>query len=68
MEVIADDPIKANCIKKIFSNPQYKVGYFLRTIEGNLKIIGSVPAEQNHSSVAAYLGKGANWSILEHVG
>jgi hypothetical protein len=36
-------------------------------IEGNLKMMCSVPAEQNHSSVAAHLGKGANWSILGHV-
>jgi hypothetical protein len=25
-----------------------------------------VPAEQNHSSICAHLGRGANWSIVEH--
>jgi hypothetical protein len=67
MEVIADDPIKASYVEKIYENPQYYSGHFLRTIPGNLKMMGSAPAEQNHSSVAAHLGKGANWTIPEHV-
>jgi hypothetical protein len=25
-----------------------------------------VSAEQNHSSIIAHLGKGANWSVVEH--
>ena len=28
---------------------------------------GSAPAEQNHSSVVAHLGKGANWGVAEHI-
>jgi hydrogenase maturation factor len=28
---------------------------------------GSAPAEQNHSSVVAHLGKGANWGVAEHL-
>ena len=28
---------------------------------------GDVAAEQNHSSVAAYLGDGAAWTILENI-
>ncbi len=32
-----------------------------------LSLNGSVPAKQNHSSVAAHLGLGASWSIMEQV-
>jgi hypothetical protein len=28
---------------------------------------GSAPAEQNHSSAVAHLGKGANWGVAEHL-
>jgi hypothetical protein len=27
----------------------------------------SVPAEQNHVSVVAHLGKGANWGVAKHL-
>ena len=30
-------------------------------------MMGDAPAEQNHASVAAHLGQGANWTISEHV-
>ena len=51
----------------IYNNPGYYAGYVLRNIEGNRVFRGSVPAEQNHSSVIAYLGEGGNWSIMEHM-
>jgi hypothetical protein len=67
IEVISDDPLKASYVEKIFKNPEYYSGYYLRQIEGNLMMMGDAPAEQNHSSVAAHLGNGANWTISEHV-
>ena len=33
----------------------------------NMRIRGSTPAEQNHSSIVSILGPGASWSICEHV-
>ena len=30
-------------------------------------LLGSVPAEQNHSSIIAYIGDGGNWSIMLHM-
>jgi hypothetical protein len=42
-------------------------GWFLKKIEGNLLLHGSVPVQQNHSSVAAHLGAGASWSVAEQV-
>jgi hypothetical protein len=67
MEAIAEDPIKASYVEKIFRNPKYYSGYYVRRIPGNLKMMGDAPAEQNHASVVAHLGKGASWSIPEHV-
>ena len=61
------DPRKLNKLKKIHNNSSYYCGYVLRAIRCNLKSQGSVPAEQNHSSVIAYLGKGnASSSIMVH--
>ena len=61
------DPIKLEKLDNIYNNPGYYAGYFLRNIEGNRVFRGSVPAEQNHSSVIAYLGEGGNSSIMEHM-
>ena len=65
-QVLKDDPAKRAKLDNIYSNPKYYAGYHVRSIDGNLKAKGSVPAEQNHSSVVAWLGKGATWSIMEH--
>ncbi len=32
-----------------------------------MRLLGSVPAEQNHSSVVSHLGKGAMWDIWEQL-
>jgi hypothetical protein len=52
---------------KIYGNPSHFAGWYLRTIEGNLLLNGSVPAEKSHSSMAAHLGAGASWSVVEQV-
>ena len=67
MSLIEDDPLKGSYVQKIFNNHQCFGGYFLRQIPGNLRMMGDAPAEQNHASVAAHLGQGANWTISEHV-
>jgi hypothetical protein len=61
------DAEKFSALEGIYKNFSYFIGWFLKTIEGNLFLHGSVPAEQNHSSVAANLGLGASWSIVQHV-
>ena len=33
----------------------------------HLDLKGSVPAEQNHSSIISYFGDGASWTIMEHI-
>ena len=47
----------------IYQNPSYYVGCCLRDITGNMRYIGSVAAEINHSSAVVYLGEGANWTM-----
>jgi hypothetical protein len=61
------DAEKFSALEQIYNNPSHFAGWFLKKIEGNLLLHGSVPAEQNHSSVAAHLGAGASWSIAEQV-
>jgi hypothetical protein len=61
------DAGKFSSLEQIYNNPSHFAGWFLKKIEGNLLLHGSVPAEQNHSSVAAHLGAGASWSVAEQV-
>jgi hypothetical protein len=61
------DAEKFSSLEQIYNNPSHFAGWFLKKIEGNLLLHGSVPAEQNHSSVAAHLGAGASWSVVEQV-
>jgi hypothetical protein len=61
------DAEKYSALEKIHGNPSHFAGWYLKTIEGNLFLNGSVPAKQNHSSVATHLGAGASWSVVEQV-
>jgi hypothetical protein len=61
------DAKKFSALERIHKNPSHFAGWFLKTIEGNFFIHGSVPAEQNHSSVAAHLGSGVSWSVVVRV-
>jgi hypothetical protein len=54
-------------LKQIYKDPSHYAGWFLKNIEGNLLLNGSVPAKQNHSSVGAYLGRGGSWSVAKQV-
>jgi hypothetical protein len=65
--LLLHDAEKYSALEAIYKKPSHFAGWFLRNIEGNLFVNGSVPAEQNHSSVAAHLGAGASWSVVEHV-
>jgi hypothetical protein len=61
------DAEKLCVLQQIYNEPSHYAGWFLKNIEGNLLLDGSVPAEQNHSSVAAHLGRGGSWSVAEQV-
>ena len=65
--LLLHDASKFSALEEIYNDPSHFAGWFLRNIEGNLFLNGSVPAEQNHSSVAAHLGAGASWSVVEQV-
>ena len=56
-------PAMVEKLDKIFRNPKYYAGYYLRNISCNMCLHGSVRAEINHSSICAHLGEGANWEI-----
>ena len=60
-------PKKLELLNKIHSKPGYYSAFYTRIIEGNLLLLESVPAEQNHSYVASYLGKGSLWDIWEQL-
>ena len=52
---------------EIGHNETYYAGYYLRDITGNMNLMGSTPAEQNHASITFHLGKGASWSLAEQI-
>ena len=65
---LANDPRKLDKLNRIFDNPSYYFGYIIRGLVGNLKSRGSVPSEQNHASIFAYLGSGdAGMSIMRYL-
>ena len=67
LRAIENDPRKVDKLIAICHKEKYYAGYYLRGIEGNRSFQGSTPAEQNHASNVAHLGKGASWSIAEHI-
>ena len=67
VDKLQSDPAKLAKLDKIKSNPSYYAGYYLKKIRGHIEANGSVPAEQNHSSIVAYLDKGhSDWTIMAH--
>jgi hypothetical protein len=61
------DAKKFSALERFHKNPFHFAGWSLKTIEGNLFLHGSVPVEQNHSSVAAHLGSGASLSVCAQI-
>ena len=66
-EMLVGDAQKHSYLDQIINDPGYYAGWHLRQVEGNLDALGSVPAEQNHSSITARIGKGACWELVIHV-
>ena len=66
-QYLLGDANKFSSLEQIYKDPSHYAGWYLKNIEGNLLLNGSVPAEQNHSSVAAHLGRGGSWSVAEQV-
>jgi hypothetical protein len=67
-KLISSYPHLVMYIDEIHQNPSYYAGYFLKFLVGGaLGKNGSSGAEQNHSSVVAYNGKGANWCIADQL-
>ena len=60
-------PLQLELLDKIYNNPEYYSGYYIRTLPCNLRRKGDVPAEQNHASNVAHLGNGASWSMMKQV-
>ena len=58
-KLIINVPQQVELLDHIYNKPKYYSGYYVRTLLCNVKLKGSVPAEQNHSSTVANLGKGS---------
>jgi hypothetical protein len=63
---VRSDSNKTSYLLKVYNNPEYYAGWWLRNQEGHLNLLGSVPAEQNHASIKAHLGDGAMWYVADH--
>ena len=67
VEVVKNNPDMVSLLDNIKSKPSYYAGYWLRGVEYNLYMNGDAPAEQNHASNVAYLGRTQpTWSIMQH--
>jgi hypothetical protein len=64
---IRGNTIHEEYLRAIHENPRQYAGYKRRSIPGNLGLMGSAPAEQNHSSVTARVGPGGIMSITENM-
>ena len=53
-------------LEEIYAKPKYYSTWYLDTVPGNCGYKGST-AEQNHSSVTYWLGRGGAWSIAENI-
>ena len=51
----------------IYLDPVYYSGYYVKGTKCNLNVMGSTPAEQNHSSIVAFNGKSASWNIAQQL-
>jgi hypothetical protein len=60
-------PLHLESLENIHNNPLCCYKWHLNDLDGNFNFNGSVPAEQNHSSIAAHMGCGGNFAIAEHV-
>ena len=66
--LLQSDPLKLEKLDKIYGNPSYYAGYYLRSKAGNLNLNGSTASEQNHASTQAHIGPGGSgYSIMDHV-
>ena len=64
---ILDHPTVLEKLDDVYNNPQYYSGYYHRSISCNMVFRGSIPAEQNHSFIIAFLGKNASYTITEQI-
>ena len=55
-KLLQSDPIKLEKLDKIYGNPKYYAGYYLRSKVKKLNLNGSAASEQNHSSTQAHIG------------
>lgn len=65
--MLESHPNRLQSLQNIHKDPSYYSKWYLVEMEGHFNFNGSVPAEQNHSSVAAHLGRGGNFEIAEHI-
>jgi hypothetical protein len=67
LALVVYEPSKRSYLESIYENYEYYGGFFLLNTLGNLGLLGSVPAEQNHASIVAHLGEGGSWEIAQHI-
>jgi hypothetical protein len=67
LALVLYEPTLRSYLESIYGDYKYYGGFFLRQVLGNLGLLGSVPAEQNHASIVAHLGEGATWEIAQQI-
>ena len=65
--LLRDYPSKLQKLNEIYDRPSYYAGYYVRNIPTNLLLLGSSPAESNHSSITKHLGDCGVWTISHQI-
>jgi hypothetical protein len=66
-EMLRSDPEKLQYVCDFSEHPERFAPFKINLIEGSLQRLGSVPPEQNHSSIVSHLGKGCAQKMEEQI-
>ena len=64
--LVRNRPLYLEFLQRIHDRPTRYAGFYRLSIPGNMKLNGSVSAEQNHSSISARIGKGGIMPLAEN--
>jgi hypothetical protein len=60
-------PLKWSPLNAIYGNPEKCGRFYLRSLDGNLKMNGDVSAEQNHSGIVDIFWKVQSFAVAEQI-
>ena len=65
LKVIVGDPHSISIVMAIYQNPSYYEGYYLKGIEVNMDVLGSITDEQNHAINIKIIDQGSSMPVVD---